>query len=186
MKNRITQLTLGTASAALLTVGAAAPASAAVTDVTDGHVDVVEISCLDGVYEVATHIEGVGEVDPADIGDYEFLIDAQSSFVDYAGGTYTVDHDSASEIPDLGFEYDWKGGACANSLDVAWSVTSGPGNVQFDGANSVTLTKNAHTHAEWTYAGATPGVDNDYTLGFVVITPDGNVAVSPVNVTIQP
>lgn len=186
MKQVASTLSIGAATALLLGI-TATPAIAA--DVTTGHVDIVEIECIDGVYDVGSHV-GDTHVDPADIGGYDFVLDRSAS-----GGNVVYNATSASHtvtgggtaddfIPDLGFAYEASGAGCAPTLVVSWSA-SGAGAVRFNGNTSVTLSQNQHAHGTWTYTGATSSTAT-YAYAIAFDVPALGESIDPVNVRIQP
>ncbi|WP_029069241.1 hypothetical protein [Jonesia quinghaiensis] len=189
MGPRSTQRTalLAAAGAAVLALGT--PAAAHAATITSGHIDIVEIECVNGDYEVGAHV-GDTHVHGDEIGDYNFIIDRSSSggYVTYSSALdrYRVTGGGNADdyIPDFGFAYEATGAGCASTLTVNWATT-GPGSVTFNGGTAVTLSQNSHTHGTWVYNGATSGTTAyDYTINFSV--PTAGEGVGPVNVRVQP
>ncbi len=197
--SRAGALGIAFAATGLLTLGfGVTGAAAAPLDVTSGHVDVVEVECVwndgDPFLEIGTHIDGVGHVEPGDVGDVTFRYDRVGSAITY-GGTpagYTVPNDAAIEttLPYVGFAYEAE--ECLDEepelelAPVRVSVSGGSGDtgavsISTSGSGTastaggfVTLDPETHVHAQWFFASASAG-DAAYTLTFTVEQYNGDL-----------
>lgn len=204
-----------TAFGSLVLVGATgANADEPPTPVTSGHVDIVEVECEEGVYEVVSHI-GTSHVEPEDIGSYQFILDesASNGYVEWQPitlgyGYYKASTGNDGDLPDIGFVYEAEGEGCAAQIGVDLVNVNGPAvtfNAEVNGVPGYGITSTLtgarlaltgtggthHVHGDWFY-GPVTHTTQSFSVGFNVydsVGPTGGNllgSVSPVNIQVQP
>ena len=146
----LTGAAVAAAAVAAMALGVGATsASAATTDITAGHTDIVSVACdSSGQLTINSYHEDRGVIQPSAIGNYRFLFDESNSplnTISYSNGTWTItgDEDYEDDIPFVGFQYTRADSSlrCPNSVSFDVSKVAGAanaGDATFVGNESVT------------------------------------------------
>lgn len=194
MKNLFIKSGIGVLSVGALAFAATVPASAQ-TVIPDGHVDIVEVTGQNGGYEVETHIEssaGHFHVDPANIGNYEFVIDLGNANATWDGDVVTIPSGvNDAVVTDFGFNYHGSGDDAViqwfEADDAAVTFEGDDAGYVADGtAVPYVLEAGEHEHGAWTYeVDDASDAEHEFELSFVVTVDDNLIdVVTPVSVTL--
>ncbi|MGO1506723.1 MAG: hypothetical protein ACTHW5_01610 [Microbacterium sp.] len=170
----------------LLTLGVSLPAHA-VTNVTSGHIDLVNIICPTGSgnLQLTTQLNSGSPIPAADMDDYVFLYDEDSDYVTWVptpGGTYAGYWEvsrafaTSADTPWVGYNYS-SGCSGSGSVYLSFADTSDTREVQLiDQYNTVQTTNpftgsypispGDHEHFEWRFYANSSALPAEYELSF--------------------